>query len=96
MKVLSNAVFVSSVEVSGHKAGKNFTIGFLGNISVKKGIFDVLSVFERLQKSGIPVTGRIAGPFVNRRVAAAVMRRVSRLSGMRYVGPRYGEESRSK
>lgn len=67
------------------------TIGFLGNISREKGIFDYLDLLDALHKKGTHIRGVIAGPIQDERTAKALEVRLEKLPGAKYIGPKYGE-----
>ena len=69
-------------------------IGFLGNISSSKGIFEFLEVMRVLSKdsSGTGINGIIAGPFEDELVENKVRAIIKNLANVSYVGPKYDEE----
>ena len=69
-------------------------IGFLGNISSSKGIFEFLEVMRVLSKdsSGTGINGIIAGPFEDEFVENKVRAIIEDLANVSYVGPKYDEE----
>jgi glycosyltransferase involved in cell wall biosynthesis len=69
-------------------------IGFLGNISSSKGIFEFLEVMRVLSKDspGTGIKGMIAGPFEDEFVEKKVRAITKDLANVFYVGPKYGEE----
>ena len=66
------------------------TIGFLGNISVDKGILEFLDVAARVQEFGLPLNLLIAGPFSTGKARRAVLAGIAQLPNVQYVGPKYG------
>jgi glycosyltransferase involved in cell wall biosynthesis len=68
------------------------TIGFIGNISEDKGIFDFLELVELLGNQGCKLSALVAGPFQKVAVEADVRSRLKSLPAVRYIGPTYGQE----
>jgi glycosyltransferase involved in cell wall biosynthesis len=68
------------------------TLGFLGNISADKGIFEFLDVLSRLRDLGYDLKGKIAGPFQEAKTEQSVMLRVEQASNAQYIGPVYGDD----
>lgn len=92
--VISNAALLpdSDVARAPRIRSRVGTIAFLGNISVEKGIFDVLDVADSLHARGHRVDVHLAGPFVDAPTERAVRERLERSPGVSYLGPRYGPE----
>lgn len=67
------------------------TIGFIGNISEAKGIFDFLGLVEMLRGRGCKLSALVAGPFQGAAVEAEVRIRLQGLPAIRYIGPTYGQ-----
>lgn len=69
-------------------------IGFLGNISSSKGIFEFMDVMKRFSKDnqGTDIKGLIAGPFEDEIVENKVRAIIKDLPNVSYVGPKYGSE----
>jgi glycosyltransferase involved in cell wall biosynthesis len=67
-------------------------IGFFGNISEAKGVFDFLRVASKLESEGWNITARLAGPFVDRETESRVRQYMRSLRSIEYVGPTYGKE----
>lgn len=68
------------------------TLGFLGNISADKGVFIFLDLLEKCLDAQLPIRGKLAGPFLDRRTERLVRERVAELPTVEYVGSRYGNE----
>ena len=68
------------------------SVGFLGNISVEKGILEFLEVVQHANESGIELTGIIAGPFQDAGTAAMVEGRMASIPNVEYRGPVFGSE----
>jgi len=66
-------------------------IGFLGNISAEKGVFEFLDVAEKLETIDQSVRAVIAGPFQDSEIERLIRERLARLRSVDYVGPKYGE-----
>jgi len=65
-------------------------IGFLGNISAEKGVFEFLDVAEKLGAIDQSVRAVLAGPFQDSEIERLVRERMTRLRSVDYVGPKYG------
>lgn len=91
--VLSNSVFLikNNVEISINRQLK--TIGFLGNISTKKGIKIFFKVLEKLNIQR-PINGIIGGPFQDNKSEIFTKNEMSRLSYLSYLGPIYGNDKK--
>jgi len=93
--VLSNAIFVSPPSVTrGAREGDCRAIGFLANLSVAKGIADVLELSRLAERSGSDIRFNIAGPFENKGVERAFLKESRLLKNLFYVGPVYGDAKR--
>jgi len=89
---LSNAVFLAATDSIGSPRVMLETLGFLGNISPEKGVFEFLDLMLATRVANIPVRGKLAGPFQNAETEAAVRARLRELPLVEYVGPRYGAD----
>ncbi len=90
---ISNAIFVENVGTalfSHVEKSVLRTIGFLGNISSDKGIYEFLEVARYLQSRSLEIV--IAGPFQDRAVEKTVRLELQTLNYVKYVGPKYGQE----
>lgn len=92
--VLSNAAFFVGVE---HREFSSVTsdrlvLGYLANITVEKGILDLISAYEACVRSGLPVLMRVAGPCQDE----AIRDRLVKLSELRddfeYLGAVYDQD----
>lgn len=88
---LSNSVFLikNNFEISTNRELK--TIGFLGNISTKKGIKIFFKVLEKLNIQR-PINGLIGGPFQDNKSEIFTNNEVKRLSYISYLGPIYDND----
>jgi glycosyltransferase involved in cell wall biosynthesis len=68
------------------------TIGFFGNISSEKGIYDFLDVVSALDQRAFGLRSKIAGPFQDKETERRVRERMRHLHSLEYVGPKYGAE----
>lgn len=68
------------------------TLGFLGNITEEKGIFDFLALMRAMEFHRIPVCAKLAGPFQAAKTEQDVLEDVTRLDHVEYVGAIYGED----
>lgn len=89
--LLSNSVFLinNNADIFTHRQLK--TIGFLGNISTKKGIKIFFNVLENLniQRS---VNGIIGGPFQDSKSEIFTRNELKRFSFISYLGPIYNND----
>jgi glycosyltransferase involved in cell wall biosynthesis len=67
-------------------------LGFISNISLEKGIFEFLDLLQSTQELGLPIEGKIAGPFQDEEIASKVLARLRTLENVTYVGPKYGAD----
>jgi glycosyltransferase involved in cell wall biosynthesis len=67
-------------------------IGFLGNISVEKGIWEFLDVMQILCARDAQIRGYLAGPFQDAKVEKEVRKRLNELPRVEYAGPKYGRD----
>lgn len=67
-------------------------LGFLGNISIEKGILEFLEVMQTLHASEVGIKGYLAGPFQDSKVEKEVEKRLNDLPHVEYVGPKYGRD----
>jgi len=68
------------------------TLGFIGNISAEKGVFDFLNLIEAIIEEKIEIQAKLAGPFQDYETEWKVRRRLAQQSEVEYVGPKYGLE----
>ena len=87
---LSNAILVSTPSIVPTEKSALRTIGFLGNISEEKGIYEVIEIAKRLADDSVRIV--IGGPFQDYDVETEVLLKIELLSAVRYVGPKYGRE----
>jgi len=67
-------------------------LGFLGNISVEKGVLEFLDVMQALCASEAGIKGYLAGPFQDVNAEKEVKKRLNDLPQVEYVGPKYGRD----
>jgi len=89
---ISNAVFFPSDSINSSVRKQIETIGFLGNITSEKGIFDFLDLVSAIQVEGINLKAKLAGPFQDKGIEQLVRQRLKKLPMIEYVGPKYGME----
>ena len=87
---ISNAVFFAAGNAAGTSRKAFKTLGFLSNVAPEKGVFEFLDLMAAANRAGLPVRGRLAGPFQNADIERAVRSRLQELSHVEYVGPQYG------
>jgi glycosyltransferase involved in cell wall biosynthesis len=66
-------------------------IGFLGNISAEKGVFEFIAVAEKMERIDQSVRVVLAGPFQDSKIERLVRERLTGLGSVDYVGPKYGQ-----
>jgi len=86
-RVVGNAAFFG-VPAPRHRSRLR-SVGFLGNISLAKGIIDVLDVGRALASHGINT--RIAGPYEDLGVRSEVEKATSQQPHIQYVGATYAD-----
>ena len=89
---VSNAVFFVAADTPTVAQRRLATIGFLGNITAEKGIFEFLDLMTAAGNSGLPLHARMAGPFQDIATEQAVRERLGSLPQVEYVGPQYGAD----
>jgi glycosyltransferase involved in cell wall biosynthesis len=91
--VVSNAAFVEPTVPEAPKVRKALkSIGFISNISAKKGVFEYLEVARRIESLGWHLSVKLAGPFDDAETEARVRNALKSLPSVEYVGPRYAAE----
>lgn len=91
--VVSNSVFMFKGAYKSFKSRSQLqTVGFFGNISKAKGIFDFLNLIQAIVEEKLTIQAKIAGPFQDVETELEVRRRLSQQSQIEYVGPKYGLE----
>jgi glycosyltransferase involved in cell wall biosynthesis len=94
--VVSNAAILKIPYTASHshkQAVRN--IGFLGNISLEKGILEFLQITERLATIAPSIKALIAGPFQTPEVEAMVRQRLEQLKNCTYIGPQFGSAKKA-
>ncbi len=90
---ISNATFFTdNKSVTNMKRDSVKTIGFISNIAKEKGVFDFLELLEACEQKGLPIKGKVAGPFQDEETEKEFNQRISKLSTVDYVGPQYGDQ----
>jgi glycosyltransferase involved in cell wall biosynthesis len=89
--VISNAVMIDRGNATPRPRSELERVGFLGNVSLEKGIDVFLDVAVALARSGPKLDMVVAGPIIDSRLRATLPNRMRDL-GIRYVGPQYGRE----
>lgn len=69
-------------------------IGFIGNISEDKGVFDFIDLVGRLSDQKENISAIIAGPFQKKLVEKQVYEKLRKMPAIRYVGPVSGEDKK--
>lgn len=91
--VVSNSSFLNPDSHAGRceLPSRPLTIGFLGNVSKEKGIWEFLAVLKECQGRSVPVRGIIAGPFQDEVTACTVRAALDLLRNVEYWGPVDGQ-----
>jgi glycosyltransferase involved in cell wall biosynthesis len=90
---LSNAALVSEHFTCIARVRPSLqTIGFLGNISLEKGIAEFLELAACLEECDLAINAVIAGPFQDSTTEMFVRNKLRSLSRTRYVGAKYGPD----
>lgn len=92
---LSNIAFFNLNTVVPKKSITLQRIGYLSNISEKKGISIFLDLIEMLEDSEIAINALIAGPFEDDIIKEQVMLRVDTSKLISYIGSVYGDKKES-
>lgn len=87
---ISNAVFFSVSAIADTARARLITLGFLSNIAPEKGVFEFLDLVAAARARGLPVRGKLAGPFQDAATEHAVLDRLRVLPWVEYVGPQHG------
>ena len=93
IKVLSNAAFFTNVIGNARESSNTedpISLGFLSNISLKKGIVEFFDVLRVLAQSGVAYRARIAGP-IEPNIQDVFSRLLGSSINTAYVGPVYGD-----
>lgn len=89
---VSNAVFFVPPNSAAPIRPRLETLGFLSNITPKKGVFAFLDLCAAARDKGLPLRARLAGPFQDGETERQVRAQLATLPGVDYVGPKYGAE----
>lgn len=88
-----SAIVVTSLGVEYFEKSTHIcVIGFLGNVSEEKGVYDFIETSIALNANGVNVEALIAGPFQSKRLKKNILKHIERHPFIRYIGPLYGEE----
>jgi glycosyltransferase involved in cell wall biosynthesis len=89
---ISNAVLLLE-EIGSVAPHQTLTkIGYLGNISAEKGVFEFLDVAEKLEAIDQQIRAVLAGPFQDSKIERLVRERLTRLRSVDYAGPMFGPD----
>ena len=89
--ILSNVAFLSNNNIGTSAVRRLKTIGFLGNISIQKGIKIFFNVLEELNIQR-PINGIIAGPFQDSKSEMFTRNKLKNNSYISYLGPVYCDD----
>lgn len=92
IKIISGIVCTDDHPTRPSVKKKLKKIGFLGNISIEKGIFEFLKIAELSLKLNLPLHFKVAGPFQDGIIEKKVLLKLSRLQNVEFIGPVYGED----
>lgn len=90
IRVLSNAALLPFAVAEVPKSGALGRVGFLGNITLEKGIDRFLVLISELRAAGLDILGCVAGPIVDSRCRKLIERAVAEGSII-YHGPVYDQ-----
>src|SRR6266480_3362736 len=87
--IISNAAFVDNrAEYDGRNSPRSpMTLGFLGNISREKGIFEFFATVGLLRSAGLQVAALVAGPFLTKNVRTRVLATTRDMPDVVLAGP---------
>jgi glycosyltransferase involved in cell wall biosynthesis len=89
---MNNASLVGAPAAAQPKpAHPRLRVGYLANLSLAKGMADVLTIAERCEEDGLPIDFSIAGPFEDPADEPSYRLRCARLQNTEYLGPVYGD-----
>jgi glycosyltransferase involved in cell wall biosynthesis len=94
VRVMSNAAFISSPHgiVAASAGQRPLSIGFLGNVSLAKGVLAFVELCERAGAAGLDIDAHLAGPFEDEALREQLAARLQRLRHHRVWGAVYGED----
>jgi len=88
---ISNAVFILHKKLAANTPRKELkTIGFIGNISVEKGVLEFFDLMILIETEKFPLQAKMAGNFEDYRVKSFVKKRLEKMQKVEYIGPKYG------
>ncbi len=88
--VLSNIALLHSIDIYNDRS-KVQTIGYLSNITIEKGGWDIIRLADAVQNKGLPIKFRIAGPCQDNTLRKA-LQKASKQGSLEWIGPVYGEQ----
>lgn len=90
--IISNAAFVDNhAEYDGRNLPRSpMALGFLGNISREKGIFEFLATLGLLRSADLQVAALVAGPFLTNNVRTQVLAETRDMPDVVLAGPVFG------
>lgn len=90
---VSNSVFMMSRNRSLADVGRRLRVlGFISNLAPEKGVFEFLRLAAEVRRCGLPLLGRLAGPWRDSSVEAEARAQLASLPSVEYLGPKYGKE----
>ena len=93
IRVLSNVAFLKEIKQPKHmnteSLSSSLRVGFLSNITAKKGIFEFFSVLSEAESYGLSLQGVIAGP-VDTSVKESFDNSLASSRNVKHIGPVYG------
>lgn len=90
--IISNAVFLDSVDQQKRLKRNLEVIGYFGNVCPEKGIEEFLELMSRAGRRGYAIRGIIGGAFQDKKVELLVKGKLQSLNNVNYVGPKYGKD----
>lgn len=90
---ISNAVFLMQSGTTPVQPRPELkTVGFISNLTREKGVLEFLDLLAAARETGLPIVGKLAGPFQDPEAEYQVRLRLASLPNVEYVGPKYGKE----
>ncbi len=90
--VLSNAAFFDEQKKMQLLKKTEFTLGYISNITLEKGIAEFVALYSHCLKLGLDVTAKVAGPCANPEIQKLLADAEQNLKGFSYIGSVYGDQ----
>jgi glycosyltransferase involved in cell wall biosynthesis len=92
--VVSNSAFTSFDDslVFNRTVNDVLTIGYISNITIEKGVLDVIKLYENCKSLGLIVKILVAGPCLDNSIRSKLESLSSNFDDFTYLGPVYGSD----